>query len=1059
MNMFKSVNIVGDLDRDSVIRAYRPTRKTLQVIRAVCGLEGSRTTHVVAPYGAGKSIAALAGLKCLTGTSEITGPLIARIGSVDPQLADDLRQVEGLTMFCLLHGYTADIGSALCQSIKIDPQDNLAEALKALLARARKIGAQRLLIVWDEFGLHLETMVREGRTKDLLDLQDLAEWTVRRNNPTVTLTTLMHQGVNSFSRRVSDTAQEAWRKIEGRFDTLSLIDDGIDAFEMLADALQGKGDSDLAAVHKAKTEGFFQRIGDPEKLAGLLSRSVPLTPPAVDLLPRLSAQVAQNERTMMHFVEELRNDASAAVGLPALYDYFAPAMRADRGPGGTHRRFIEAETALSRAQSPLQKDVVKAAALLQLGSATERVRLPMSRLLFAVTEGLPYSTAEANQAISDLLDLKVLLFRRRLDDVSIWHGTDQDLTNLIAEEATRVTIDLNVVDTLERLFPADAYVAPQYNYERSITRFAPARYVLTGDLLDSQRREKLVRAGEVEDALVALVIDGHPEDADLTSQADLMPPHVITALPKRSVDAIPVLAELVAIENLLDRKELLDSDPLVERELLELRSEAETTLKHGLDLLMNPDRGAVTWHSGGNVHDFRDGSDHGEVLAQIFESRFPRTPRIRNEQVVRRTVSAVSRSARKRCILAVIERSGFPELGYESATSADASIYRTVFARTGLYRQAGKAWGWAEPGELQDAGLRDTWSILSDFFNLAENEPKSFTELFDRLTAPPLGLREGLLPLLLAAGLQAFGRCTALRETSEGRTFYVDDINPSIIQRICAGADRFSLEVPKIASSQIRMLAAFVREVAGELDPQEPDLVRAFYDGLLAWKAGLPPSALTTSGIGPHADLVQPLLRRRGFDPIAFLFHFLPAATRTAPLSPECLDAFRAAMGEMEGIAKSFSQRAETVAARLFNARSRDSDLPLLDAAARWANTLPLEAEHLRALDQEARGIVSRAKGAQAAPRGSLGFVTTLSGILSGTGFDEWNEGSVLHFQTKLDDVLTKVEDLALQYADGSQVFEPLMKQRISSIFDQYAEKLGTETLLAYLADIYKGTK
>jgi hypothetical protein len=44
-------------------------------------------------------------------------------------------------------------------------------------------------------------------------------------------------------------------------------------------------------------------------------------------------------------------------------------------------------------------------------------------------------------------------------------------------------------------------------------------------------------------------------------------------------------------------------------------------------------------------------------LAEIFERRFPDTPVIRNEQVVRRRVTAVSKSARKRCILAVIQGS------------------------------------------------------------------------------------------------------------------------------------------------------------------------------------------------------------------------------------------------------------------------------------------------------------------------------------------------------------------------------------------------------------------
>ena len=62
MSALRSVNIADDLRRQDVVASYRSTRKSLQIVWAVCGFERSRATHVVAPYGAGKSIAALAGI-------------------------------------------------------------------------------------------------------------------------------------------------------------------------------------------------------------------------------------------------------------------------------------------------------------------------------------------------------------------------------------------------------------------------------------------------------------------------------------------------------------------------------------------------------------------------------------------------------------------------------------------------------------------------------------------------------------------------------------------------------------------------------------------------------------------------------------------------------------------------------------------------------------------------------------------------------------------------------------------------------------------------------------
>src|SRR5690606_33583414 len=125
-------------------------------------------------------------------------------------------------------------------------------------------------------------------------------------------------------------------------------------------------------------------------------------------------------------------------------------------------------------------------------------------------------------------------------------------------------------------------------------------------------------------------------------------------------------------------------------------------------------------------------------------------------------------------------RTGIRALGYEGATSADASLYRTVFEHTGLYGCVNGAWRWRMPFELDDPSMSNVWSEIEGFFVHPSDRPKCLEDLIDRLTAPPIGLREGVLPLLLTAGMVAFGRALALRELVDRRPRYVDDIQPSL---------------------------------------------------------------------------------------------------------------------------------------------------------------------------------------------------------------------------------------------------------------------------------------
>lgn len=1057
----RSINITDDQARHEVIRAYRPTRKTLQVVRAVCGLERSTATHVVAPFGAGKSLAALIGITLLTGDTLAAHEVRARVAQIDPDLAQAVAAEPGRAWVLLLHGGYPNVAAAVAElaGVEIGPLDKV---LAALLRRATRDRINLIAIVWDEFGQHLETLVREDRLEDLLAVQDLAEWAVRRMEPRVTLTTLMHQGLNHYTRRASETAQTAWKKIEGRFDTLSLIDNGADALEMLAETLDGKGAvPDKAAIARARTAGFFGEVLDDLRLADIIARTAPLTPAALQILPRVASQVAQAERTMFRFLNDVvatTTDSGVAIGIDALYDYFTAAMRSDVGPGGTHRRFVEAETALARTQNDLECRILKTAALLQLGPSTERLKLPLARLVYAVSEGTNESPEAVVASINGLVDRKLLLHRRRLNDISVWHGADIDLSQMVAGVGAQLAAEFDPVETLNQMFPPNAYTASPYNHARGITRFARARFVRAADLSSPPRLAALQAEADTEDALVALIFDATADRQDLVDIARTLPPHLIVALPRRSVEVCPVLTDLLALNSLLGRRELLDSDPLVERELMEFKCEAEASLRQSLERLMNPDRGEVAWLSGESHHVFEAGVTPEQLLSDLFERRFSQTPRIANEQVVRRKITAVTRSARRRCMLAIIERTGMPSLGYEGATSADASLYRTVLERTGLYGCVDGVSRWREPSELEDGLMRHVWSEIEQFYANPADTPKNVHSFVRRMTAPPIGLREGVLPILLAAGMIAFGKAIALRETIDGAPRYVEDIQPSLVEKMCEEPQNFSLEVRALSEEQSRHLAMLIRAIAGNLDPREPDLLRGLYDAILEWRNRLPASALVVRGLGDSANLFQPLLRKKHFDPAIFLFDDLPWVLGKPALDAATTTAFTEAFHQIESVATAFADRAIDIATAIFNDRLSGEQLPLLAAASMWAASVPLDDEAIRSLDHEARGVLARARSANDAPSEQRRFVTQLSGILCGEDFDGWNNETVTNFQERLERALTRVEDAVLDRADGSDAFEPFLRNRLAKVFDVYGAKIGYSRLLKYLSDIYRRT-
>ena len=619
MSAFRSVSIADDLHRDGAVESFRPTRKAMRVVEAVAGGGASRATSVVAAYGTGKSMAALVGLQLLTGDSRKTRALRRRVAEVDEKLAKSIAAAKGEAI--VLHGACADLCTELARQAGIRARAGVAETLRAIAAKAQKGNVRRIAIVWDEFGVHLETLARDGRMEGLLEVQQMAEWAVRQKKPAATLTTLMHRGVHSYTRRLSDSAKADWKKIEGRFEPLTLEGGDPDDYEMIAEELdrpRKTSDSRLAA--RARKAGFFAEFADNESLAAVLSRSAPLTPAALDILPRLSGMVAQSERTMFGFIREVAAQAppKQRIGLADLYDHFAPAMRADTGPGGTYRRLMEAETAISRAESSLERAILKSIALLQLGPVGERAQLPHARLAFAVAEDEGATRKKIDDALDALVGRKLVVHRRRQDDILIWSGSDLDLEDLVRQEVARLESDHDVVLELQEHFPAPAYLAPRYNHENAITRYARGRYAVADDLLDPQRRQALEEAAASEDALVALVIDATADRSDLIKQAGTLPENMLVALPEKFANIRPMMIETAAIRNLRSRDDLAGEDPLVAGELDMMLGEVETALRNAIEPVVNPDRGQVAWFAGkaGSAEKTRGGG-------QAFRAELP----------------------------------------------------------------------------------------------------------------------------------------------------------------------------------------------------------------------------------------------------------------------------------------------------------------------------------------------------------------------------------------------------------------------------------------------------
>ena len=956
----RSVNVQQDADFPDRVAHYRPTGKGTSIVRSLAALDEERAFLVIAPYGSGKSIAATYVLQLVENRVEAADALTSihqRLRAVSADLGrfaeTRLHDPECGGGVLALSGYQSSVAEALkdaalkslgrlamgrqARSLKSLPaatiQDGLA-LLSVLQGKARRFGLDRIAIVWDEFGQHVERLLSTGRHNDLLDVQVLAEFVTRQADPPITFGVLMHQDLLGYASNVSQSVRNEWAKIEGRFRAIQYVDDSPEVYRLLAELIAeqapSRGTVDLPSMASASSAlGLFKGFESTE-LAELLARAYPVEPAALHLLPRLSARVAQNERTLFSFVYEANLESPIS---PAdLYDYFSRLMQVDGGIGGTQRRWLEAESAISKARDEDAERVLKTACLLNLGLSGERARAPLGLLEFAA-RGFG-EEGDVETSIQLLIDDSLLLHRRHNDDVSVWHGTDLDLRGSLKERKARRRADFDLIDFLDREHPAPFWKPVRYNCEHGVQRYFEGTYVLAtslGAYVDRHLLDGGLPPGT--DGRILYIVCESKEDFDdaIQKARSVEDPQLLFAVSDAGDSVHDAALEVQCLIEMHHDPEVTESDPLAHAELQQLMEDSRAYLGATLSRLTVPSSDGPRWYHAGEPVELSDASAVRSYLSDVMSGVFYQTPRLLNENVVRHRPTPTIINARKKLVLGILERAGQENLGIQG-NFPDAAMFRSLLLNPGLYRESDDTpsnWRFAEPEELPDPALATVWTRIRDFVTKPEERPKQPSELLETLKSKPFGLREGVLPILLAAGLRAFPSAIAVMRDGE----YLRDLLPTDIEELCREPARYRVVVFPPESTQRECLQQILEVFAeGSVQPEFGDIVRQAFDVLHAWKEQLAPEALKTRQLSKSARDFQRALGDP--DPVRML------TTRFPSLMPD--------WGGASGLV-AIKREIET-SGRVHYASARSAvrsvlasgdDESVADALCRWASAFP----------------------------------------------------------------------------------------------------------------------
>lgn len=920
----RSVHLERDFRDSTALNQYVVTDRVGQLFRRFASAFNAGSTErawrITGDYGTGKSCFALAlaricdpkspGLpkqlailsKALPNANAV--PVLVT-GAREPISSAIVRAVEESLNQSGSKKRPPELSQARRLATDASPADRDRYAIELLEATARFIKATNqgngILLILDELGKSLEYATQHPDEQDITFLQTLAESAARSGDNALVVLGILHQGFSAYADKMESNDQREWDKIGGRFEELMFDQPLEQLVALVASALRVKVDNLTPAVKRAAREnmgraidlGWFGAVTDRNGLMDQAPSIFPIQPMLLPVLVKFFSRFGQNERSLFSFLYSSDTNAIRAFaeqhdigdgffGIHQFYDFIRSSIGNRLHTRALSSRWSQIESVIDASLGSSDEEV---ALLKTVGVLNMLDDLKQTAQEDALTAALEKTCLPNKSNFASTLDnlrnkKRVLYYRGASGGYCLWPYTSVNLELKYAEAEKVVRKDANAVDAVTKLLLHRPIVARRHYVKTGNLRFFDLVYVKASELEDS------VAAWDSESADGVILVPLCQSAAERARAIDSVEKlrlrnraEVLIAVTQPLSDFSGLVAEVQRWEWISNNVPELEGDKHGREEVSRQIDAAKAVLLDRINQVVDVrsfrNGRNIAWFYKGKPRELSSSRELFQFVSEVCDKVFDSSPKLRNELLNRRKLSSAAAAARLRLIERVLDNATEDFLGMDATKKPpEMSMYLSALQQTKLHVKGRK-------------GSRITIPIAGDdpcnlvpLFDkirsvLAENEGGRIrvSDLFEELRKPPIGARDGLLPLMLAVFCVAEAQHVAMYEDDA----FLHEIGGAEFHRLIKVPESFELQYCKLSGVRSEVFNQLLSVVDSNVDDSRaPDLIDVVKP-LCEFAAGLPDYSRNTSTFGKKTLAIRDALLNAK-EPSTLLFEQLPSA-------------------------------------------------------------------------------------------------------------------------------------------------------------------------------------
>ena len=694
-----------------------------------------------------------------------------------------------------------------------------AVALKCLQELATK---SHVLLIIDELGKNLEYAANNHLHDDLYLLQQIAELPSGPKDPRVFFIGLLHQAFSEYSNYLTMAQRNEWGKIQGRFEDIPFADSTSEMFQLIGHTLDHsrlgakKSTVDRWSRNWATLLKQEQYIDKKALTKKNISALFPLHPLCAIVLPVLCNRYAQNDRSLFSFLSSsephsltsflsetpfVKTDLTS-LRLDRLYDYFVESAGLSSTLRVQNQRWIEIHGRISDAIG-IDGDALaalKVIGLLNLVSLSGSLKATTKLVRIALSDS-PHDKQEGklwDRAIETLKRKGFVTWRKSLDELRVWQGSDFDLDKAIAEHITLENKPLS--ELLSETSPLSPLIAQRHSFETGNLRFFERKYF--GAVSDFIQRKAMNVEG---DGLICNILAEGPNEDNIPDKLEDGRPVVFVFSSIEIKKLRRACVEYTALKKIQLCSPELQTDSVARREVRYRLLHAKQILDNLLSQAFVSSKTQHLCHIQEPVT-IKSQRQFNSRISDLCDEVYKKSIKLKNELLNRHKLTTQGAKARRLLIAAMINCGDQDRLGIEGH-GPEFSMYSSLLKRTGMHAFKDGHWAISKPHNR--SGLCSVWNKIDDFYRSAENKPRDLKDLYIILTLPPFGVRESVIPVLLANYMLLHMDETALYQNGT----FVPNFHEATFELILKRPEMFSVKYFELTGIKGQILAELEKVV------------------------------------------------------------------------------------------------------------------------------------------------------------------------------------------------------------------------------------------------------